>query len=127
MGWSTYLDNAVLNKVLRNEDFTVTVPYVSLHSGDPGDNGANEFAVGTSGYARQAGTFGSATTGTALTTVAALFTNLPAGTIAYAGLWDNGTVGSGNFLMPAALSTSKAVNDGDAFQFNSGDVVASHT
>lgn len=126
MGWSTYLDNAVLNKVFRAVDFTVGTAYISLHTGDPGDNGANEVAVGTSGYTRQVGTFTAAGSSATANDPAVLFTNMPAGTLSYAGVWDNPTGTATNFLMGAALATNKVVNEGDSFQFNTGDIDATH-
>jgi hypothetical protein len=127
MGWSTYLDNAVLDKVFRNTDFTVATAYISLHTGDPGDTGADEFTVGTSSYARKVGTFTAAASSATANGTAVLFTNLPAGTVGYAGVWDAPTGTASNFLMGAALATSKVVNAGDSFQFNAGDIDATHT
>lgn len=127
MGWSAYLDNAVLNKVLRAVDFTVATAYISLHTGDPGDTGANEVPVGTSGYARQAGTFTAAASSATANDPLVLFTDLPAASITYAGVFDNPTGTATNFLMGAALATGKTVNAGDSFQFNVGDIDATHT
>lgn len=126
MGWSTYLDNKVLDKVFSNTDFTVTAAYISLHTGDPGDNGANEVAVGTSSYARQVGTMTGAASSATANGTAVLFTNMPAGTLSYAGVWDAPTGTASNFLMGAALATNKVVNEGDSFQFNVGDIDATH-
>ncbi len=41
--------------------------YISLHTGDPGESGANELSSGTNkaGYARQQATFSDASTGAA--------------------------------------------------------------
>jgi hypothetical protein len=127
MGYSTYLDNKVIDKIFKNTDFTVAAVYISLHTADPGDDGSNEVAVGTSGYARQVGTFSSAATSASENSAAVLFTNLPAGTVSYAGVWDAPTGTASNFLMGAALATAKVVNVGDSFQFNIGDIDTTHT
>ena len=127
MGYSTYLDNALLDKIFRNVDFTVNSAYISLHTGDPGDTGADEITVGTSGYARQIGTMSAAASSGNSNSAVALFTNLPAGTIGYAGVWDAPTGTASNFLMGAALATSRIVVDGDSFQFNIDSIVGTHT
>jgi len=62
--------NAAVNAV------TALVGFLSLHTADPGTTGANEVVGGT--YTRQAKTFGSASGGTAASTNAKTFLNLPA-------------------------------------------------
>ena len=47
----------ILDHIFNNADApSVTAVYVSLHTGDPADTGANELTGGS--YARQAGSFG---------------------------------------------------------------------
>jgi hypothetical protein len=48
---TTNLRNTVLDKILRNEDFTIADVFLSLHTGDPGESGAAEATGG--GYERQ--------------------------------------------------------------------------
>src|SRR5678815_5351351 len=53
---SSYLVAKIVDKVFKNTNFTVTVPYISLHTASPGNNGANELTAGSEGgsYSRQA-------------------------------------------------------------------------
>ena len=123
MATSTYLRNAILNKVLRNTDFTVSTAYVSLHTADPGLTGASEVAGGS--YARQAVAFDAAASGATQNTAIEDFTNMPAVTVTHGGVWD--AVSGGNFLYGDALSASKTVNSGDTFRFPTADIDASQS
>ncbi len=123
MATSTYLRNAILNKVLRNTDFTVTAAYVSLHTADPGLTGASEVTGGS--YARQLVAFDAAASGATQNTAIEDFTNMPAATVTHGGVWDALT--SGNFLYGNALAASKTVNSGDTFRFPIADIDASQT
>lgn len=57
MGVSTAGRNAMLNH------FATLVTHVSLHSGDPGDTGANEISGGSPAYARKSITWAAASGG----------------------------------------------------------------
>ena len=120
MSISDYLENKILDKVFKNTDFTVTAAYVALHTGDPGEDGANELAVGTSSYVRQVGTFSSAASGATENSVVATFTNLPAGTVTHVGAWNAATVG--NFLWGGTATATKVINDGDTVSFAVGAI-----
>jgi hypothetical protein len=121
MSISNFLEEAVLNKVFRNVNFTVTTVTLSLHTGDPGEDGtANEVAGGS--YARQPVTFSAAANpaGTIASSIDVNFTGMPAATITHGGLWDN----LGNFLWGGPLTTPKTTNAGDTFQVPSTTVIA---
>lgn len=128
--WSEYLAQNILNWVFRNgtlATFTASL-HVSLHSGAPSYNGANEFTV-ANGYGRVAVTrtpgtsagWGVGGANTAVTTGGAISNNeqinfgSPSGgnwgTATDAGIWDAST--SGNFLF-ASTMTDKTINNGDA-------------
>ena len=62
--------NAAVNAV------TALIGFLSLHTTDPSTTGANEVTGGS--YARQAIVFGAASGGTATTTTAQTFLNMPA-------------------------------------------------
>lgn len=116
---STYFANQVINHMLRNQAFTPpSTIYVSLHTADPGDNGANEVSGG--GYARQAVTLAAAANKATSNTTVIEFTNMPAVTITHCAIWDAST--GGNVLMYGALTQSKTVNAGDTVRFNVGDL-----
>jgi len=115
---SNYAEDAILDKTFRNTDFTVTTPYVSLHTAAVGETGANEATGGS--YARQAGTFGAASGGTISNTATINFTSMPAATITDIGVWD--AVSGGNFLWGGAATSTKTTNSGDTYQIGDDDL-----
>jgi len=77
---STTAANAAVNAV------TALISYLSLHTTDPSTTGANEVAGGS--YARQAISFGAASGGSAASTNAQTFVNLPSiGGNVWVGTW----------------------------------------
>lgn len=118
MSISNYLENKILDKTLRNTDFTVTTVYVSLHTADPGETGASELTGGS--YARQSASFDAAASGATANSGAINFTGMPAATITHVALWDAST--AGNCLWSGALTASKTTNSGDTFQIAAGDL-----
>lgn len=108
----------LINKILRNTDFTsATTIYASIHTADPGQNGANE----NSAYDgdRKSVTFDAPSSGTSTNAGAVTFANMPAITVTHMGLWDAAT--GGNFLWGQALTAQKAVDGGDSFVIAVGD------
>jgi hypothetical protein len=118
MSRSVYLRNAILDALGNNTSFAVSQVYVSLHTGDPGLNGASEVSGGS--YAREAVSFGAASGGAMENDALVRFDSVPAGTITHFGLWD--AASAGNFLWGAALTASKTQNDGDPFEFAIGAI-----
>lgn len=141
-GLSSYLESALLKGVFQNTPYAAPATlYISAHTADPGDTGANEVVGGS--YARVA-----VTTGTAGTGAGAVFGGAPTigtgsqstkkatlsngsavtfptataswGTVGYVGVWDALT--GGNFLMSGALTTGVAVNTGGQLTFPIGDL-----
>lgn len=95
-----------------------TTCYVSLHTADPGDTGANEVTGGS--YARIGPvTFANAGTNPTVSSNSAILTFAAAtavwGTVTHFGTWDAATVG--NFRGAGALATSKLVSSGDTARF----------
>lgn len=98
-----------------------TTAYVSLHTADPGNTGASE--VSGNAYARIGPvTFANAGSNPTVASNSAIVTFPVAtgswGTVAYFGVWDAATVG--NFRGSGALTTAKAVNNGDTARFIAG-------
>jgi hypothetical protein len=98
-----------------------TTAYVSLHTGDPGDTGANEVSGGA--YARQGPiTFTNAGNNPTVASNSAILTFPVAtaawGTISYFGLWSAATAGV--FRGSGALITPGPVNNGDTARFLAG-------
>lgn len=97
--------------------------YVSLHTGDPGETGANEM-TGT-GYVRDAATFSDATTGAAgcSNEADAVFTNSGATSwteATYFGVWSAET--NGTFYGGGALGVNRTIGAGDTGTFAVGDL-----
>ena len=98
-----------------------TTAYVSLHTADPGDTGANEITGGT--YARQGPiTFASVGNNPTVSSNSAILTFTAAtaawGTISYFGLW-SAAIG-GTFRGSGALITPVSINSGDTARFVAG-------
>lgn len=74
----------------------VGVTHASLHSGFPGNSGANEISGGSPAYARKAVTFAAASGGSRAQTGTAVFDVPAAATVQFVGFWDALT--AGNFL-----------------------------
>ena len=118
MSISNYCELKLLDAVFNATAFSVTTPYISLHTGDPGETGASEVTGGS--YARQSGSFAAAAAGATSNDATISFATMPAATITHVGVWDAST--AGNFLWGGALTASKTVNSGDTVQIASGDL-----
>lgn len=116
MSISNYMENAILDKVFRNTNFSVTTPYVSLHTADPGETGADEVTGGS--YARQLGTFDAAASGATANTSAITWLGMPSATVTYVGIWD--AVSGGNFVWSGALTSPEVIGAGDGCFFAAG-------
>lgn len=119
MSISNYLENIIIDHILRNQAFTPpTGVYVGLNTADPGETGANEVTGGS--YVRQAVTLSAASGGATANSGALNFTLMPAATVTHLTLWDAET--AGNNLWGGALTASKTTNAGDTFQIPVGDL-----
>lgn len=117
MSFSNYLENELLDAVCNNGSFAVTLPWASLHDGDPGETGLNEVTGGS--YGRQSASFAAAAGGSCDSNAVLDFTLMPSVTVTHAGMWDAST--AGNFLVGGSLVAQKVVNSGDTFRFASGN------
>lgn len=119
---SNYLENAMINAVLRNTSYTSpSTVYVGLHTADPTDAGSGTEVSGGS-YARTSVTFGSPSNGVSTNSAAVEFPQATAdwGTVSHIGIWDASS--TGNLLFHTALDTSKAIATGDIFKIASGNL-----
>jgi hypothetical protein len=118
MPFTTVTANKILDKILSGTDFTpATDLYVSLHTGDPGQDGSNEVTGGS--YVRKISTFDAAATKASAAAAALSWTGMPAATVTHVGLWDAET--SGNFWWGGALTASQTVAAGNTFTIADGD------
>lgn len=119
---SNYLENAIINGVLRNTQYTVpTTVYLALYTTDPTDaDSGTETTVGA--YARQAITFGAPTNGVAANSADVTFPVITSGsqTITHIGIRDALT--AGNLLFHGPLTTSRAVTTNNQLKFQTGQV-----
>ena len=121
--FSNYLENAIINAVLRNTSYTSpTTVYVSLWTSDPTDTGTAGTEVSGGSYARTAVTFGAPSNGVSVTTADVTFPTCTAswGTVGWIGIHDNVT--AGNLLFHTPLDVSKTIDSGDIFKISSGNL-----
>ena len=120
--FSNYLENALINAVLRNTSYTspATV-YVSLYTTDPTDADTGTEVSGGS-YARTAVTMGAPSNGVSTNSADVTFPTATAswGTVTHIGIHDAST--SGNLLFHTPLDTSKTIDSGDIFKITSGNL-----
>ena len=130
---SNYLENKVLDHVLRNTAYTQPSGlYVGLFKNNALtnlENGTLSDEVSTSGtaYARKAITFGAASSGSSTNSATVTFDAATAdwGTITAIGIMDGSTVGSNNVLFYGNLTTAKLIENGDTLQFVTNNVTVS--
>jgi hypothetical protein len=123
---SDFLAQELLDHIFNNAAYpSPTTVYISCHTADPGENGANEVVGGS--YGRQAGVFGApyldsgnSNTPTVSTTAATTFLDMPATSVTHLGFWDDPSAGAflGRFTCGATLSPSA----GEAVSFPAGDI-----
>lgn len=122
---SDYLKEKFIDHTLRDTSYTSpgTNIWLSLHTGDPGGNGANEAAGGS--YTRIQFTNWSApaerrTSNSSDIDFGLMSSSL--GAVSYLGVWDDAT--SGNFLLAVPVNPSLIVSTGSTPKFLPGQVVA---
>ena len=120
--FSNYLENALINAVLRNTTYTspATV-YVSLYTSDPTDADSGTEVSGGS-YARTAVTMGAPSNGVSTNSADVTFPTCTAswGTVTHIGIHDAST--GGNLLFHTPLDTSKTIDSGDIFKITTGNL-----
>ena len=119
---SNYLENGLLNAVLRATSYTSpTTVYVGLYTSDPGEaNTGTEVSGGS--YARKSATFNAPYNGVCTNSASVEFDQATAswGTVGYVGLLD--AITSGNLLFYTDLTTSKTIENGDIFKIAAGSL-----
>jgi hypothetical protein len=99
---SSAFENACLQGPLGTAGATNIIPYLSVHSADPGTTGASEISGG--GYARQSETFGAPSSGSMSNTNSMSVSIGASTTCAYVGHYSASTAGT--YEVGAALSSS---------------------
>jgi hypothetical protein len=122
MSMSDYLENKILNAVLRNTAYTSpSQVYIALFTSDPTDAGTGT-EVNGGGYARQPITFNAPSNGQVTNSMDILFPVATAswGTVTHIGIYDAST--GGNLLFHGALTTSKTISTDDQLKIAAGDI-----
>jgi len=121
-GLSAYLCNAILDAVGNNTSYGVAVPYVKLHTNDPGPLGTAFPATETT---RKAISFGVASAGVITSDTDISWTNIAGSQDAtHFTVWDNLT--AGNFLFSGSV-VAGAYTAGDTYTITAGNLSASLT
>lgn len=121
---SNYLENKLLDHVLRNTSYTSpTTVYVGLYTSDPGDDNSGTEVSGGS-YARQILSVTTASGGIVTSSADVTFPQATGswGTISHIGLLD--ALSSGNLLMHTPLTTSRLIESGDVLKISTGNLTA---
>ena len=120
--FSNFLENALVNAVLRNTTYTspATV-YVSLYTTDPTDADSGTEVSGGS-YARTSATFDAPSNGVTQNSADITFPTATSSwsTVTHIGIHDALT--SGNLLFHTALDTAKSIDSGDIFKISTGNL-----
>lgn len=121
-GLSTYLANSFLNALGNATAYSVTMPYIKLHIGDPGANGTANPATETT---RKAVSFAVASAGSIASDADITWTNISGSEDAtHFTAWDN--LSAGNFLFSGTI-TGNPYTAGDTYTITSGSLTASLT
>ena len=119
-GLSAYLANSFLNALGNATAYSVTLPYIKLHVGDPGANGTANPAVETT---RKVVSFAVASAGAIASDADITWTNIADSEDAtFFTAWDDLT--AGNFLFSGTI-TGNAYSAGDTYTIVSGSLTAS--
>lgn len=130
---SNYLENKVLDHVLRNTAYTQPSGlWLALFNNTSTNTAANleagtltdETSTSGTAYARQTVAFAASSSGTAATSATVTFPAATAnfGTITHVAIMDGATAGAGNVLFYGAVTTAKTIETGDTFQVTSGNL-----
>jgi hypothetical protein len=121
---SNYLEDALVNAVLRNTSYTSpTTVYVALFTAVSDAEAGTGTEVSGGSYARQAVTFSAPSNGATSNSGIITFptASAPWGTVTHAAIMDAST--SGNCLTSIkALVASKTIGTGDILRFPIGDI-----
>lgn len=114
---TTAFANKVLDHMLRATASTAPAGnFVKLHTGDPGSAGTTAASANTT---RVSVSFSAASSGSCASSNTPAWASWASGseTLSHISIWDASTAGT--FLYSAALTTSKAITNGDTFTLSS--------
>ena len=120
MALSTYAGNLLLDAILNAGSAQIATAYASLHSGDPGLDGANELSGGA--YARVLTEFDASSGGASDNTNIEVYTAASGDWLqaTYCGLFDAATVG--NFIAGGSVTTPQTVLSTEVARWAAGEL-----
>ena len=126
---SDQLENSIITRLIDGNGYLMSPDatyYISLHTADPLDTGANELTA-PYGYARKSyttsGGWNAASGGSTSNNGSITFAAASGGdwaTATHFGVWNNSAGTSANFMLGGLLTSSVTCTDGDAVQFLGG-------
>ena len=120
---TNYLESKLIDHFLGTTTYTKpTAVYVGLFTVTPGEAAGGTEVTGGS-YARQAATFGAASSGATTNSANIDFAGMPAATTVAIGIFD--AITSGNMLLYGALTTNKTTDAGDTLRIATGSLSVS--
>ena len=120
---TNYLESKLIDHFLGTTTYTKpSAVYVALFTVTPGEAAGGTEVTGGS-YARQAATFGAASSGATTNSTNIDFAGMPAATTVAIGIFDAST--SGNMLLYGALTTNKTTDAGDTLRIATGSLSVS--
>ena len=120
---TNYLESKLIDHFLGTTTYTKpSAVYVGLFTVTPGEAAGGTEVTGGS-YARQAATFGAASSGATTNSANIDFAGMPAATTVAIGIFD--AITSGNMLLYGALTTNKTTDAGDTLRIATGSLSVS--
>lgn len=116
---TNYAEDKLLDHILGTTSYTRPTVYLALYTTAPTESSSGTEVTGGS-YVRKAVSFTASSSGASSNSSNVDFTGMPACTVVAVGVLDALT--SGNLLLYAALSVSKAVLANDTFRISAGDL-----
>jgi hypothetical protein len=121
---SNYLENALINHILRNSAYTTpgTSVYVALYTTDPTDANSGSEVSGNNYSRVQVTAWDAPSNGATANTSVITFPTASGswGTVTHVGILDAAT--TGNLLFHGQLAESKPIGTNDVFTFPAGNV-----
>ena len=126
-GFSNDTENKLLNHLFNGTSVSYAggTKYIALHTGDPGETGANEVSTSLTGYARKShSSFTTASSGTLSNsgdiTFATITHSSNSATVTHVGIWDSAS--GGNFISGGAVGRSKTISLNDIPKILDGEL-----
>ena len=125
---TNHFEDAIVQFFLRNDADTITPPaalFQACYTAAPGEAGGGTEVADANGYVRKAIAF-TDPSGTGTTESTAQIDHVASGgawgTVTHMAVVDSVTYGAGDMWLYGALTTPRAIGDGETLRFAAGDV-----